>query len=37
MQWRVLKGFSKCQEKPTTHLVDEAIKLGAEIVSVEVS
>ena len=26
--------FVKCQEKPATHLVDEAIKMGAEIVSV---
>jgi len=32
----VLKSFLKCQEKPTTHLVDAAIKMGAKIVSVDV-
>ena len=29
-----MKWFPKCQEKPDTHLVDMAIKMGAEIVSV---
>jgi hypothetical protein len=37
MRWRVLKLFPKYQEKPATHLVDEAIKMGAEIGSVEVN
>jgi hypothetical protein len=36
MHWRVLKWFPKCQEKPATHLVDAAIKMGAKIVSVGV-
>ena len=35
MQWRVLKGFPKCQEKPATHLIDAAIKMSGEIVSVD--
>jgi len=37
MHWRVLKLFPKCQEKLATHLVDEAIKMGAKIVSVEIT
>jgi hypothetical protein len=35
MHWRVLKLFLKCQEKPASHLVDEAVKMGAKIVSVD--
>lgn len=34
MLWHVPRWSPKCQEKPATHLVDEAIKMGAKIVSV---
>jgi len=37
MLWHVSRWSPKCQEKPATHLVDAAIKMGAEIISGHIS